>query len=487
MTVGRSGNADGQLNMVLHEVEHGDLGAAVTLATSTGRVHASLSIGVELHRATPLRANLSLSNRGVQLFGSGFILTRSEAANLGLGMVAGLDSHIREYRNGRDLTQKPRDVLVIDLFGLELPYVRQHFPEVYQWLHERVKPERDQNKRQSYRQNWWIHGEPRREMRRAMKKICRYISTVETSRHRFFQFLDETILPDNMLVNIAHDDAFVLGVLSSRIHVTWALALGGTLEDRPRYNKTVCFEPFPFPIPTESQKSHIRELGEQLDAHRKRQQALHAGLTMTGMYNVLEKLRAGESLTAKEQTIHQQGLVSVLRQIHDELDAPVADAYGWPVDLTDEQILERLVALNQQRAEEERRGVIRWLRPEFQNPDGRTQQAIAAELSAAPAKAKMTAAAKAPWPKSLSAQAAAVQTALAEQAAPAAETELAKRFTGANKDRIAELLETLASGSSAAPALVAGTSRYATNLLNRLLAARKTTPVFSIAACNVRR
>ncbi len=447
MTVGRSGKADGQLNVVLQEVEHGDLGAAVTLAASTGRVHTSLSIGVELHQATPLQANLSLSNRGVQLFGSGFILTRSEAAKLGLGMVKGLDSHIREYRNGRDLTQQPRDVLVIDLFGLELPYVRQHFPEVYQWLYERVKPERDQNKRASYRQNWWIHGEPRRQMRRAMKGVRRYISTVETSRHRFFQFLDEAILPDNMLVSIAHDDAFVLGVLSSRIHVTWALAAGGRLGvgNDPRYNKSRCFEPFPFPDPTAAQRSRIRDLAEQLDAHRKRQQGLHPGLTMTGMYNVLEKRRAGESLTAKEQTIHQQGLVSVLRQIHDELDAAVADAYGWPVDLTDEQILERLVALNQQRADEERRGVVRWLRPEFQNPDGRTQQAIAAELSAAPAKGTKATAEKAAWPKSLSAQAAAVQTALAEQAAPATKTELAKRFTNANKDRIAELLETLAS------------------------------------------
>jgi hypothetical protein len=138
--------------------------------------------------------------------------------------------------------------------------------------------------------------------------------------------------------------------------------------------------------------------------------------------------------------------VSVLRQIHDELDAAVADAYGWPVDLTDEQILERLVALNHQRADEERRGVIRWLRPEFQNPDGRTQQAIAAELSDdARSKRKRPPRPKLPWPKSLSAQAAAVQTALAELAAPATETELAKRFTGANKDRIAELLETLAS------------------------------------------
>jgi hypothetical protein len=186
-------------------------------------------------------------------------------------------------------------------------------------------------------------------------------------------------------------------------------------------------------------------LGDQLDAHRKRQQELHPKLTMTGMYNVLEKLRAGQRLDAKEQAIHEQGLVSVLRQIHDELDAAVADAYGWPVDLTDEQILERLVALNQQRAEEERRGLIRWLRPEFQNPEGRTQQAIAAGETETPTTAKKAETTKRPWPKSLSAQAAAVQTALAELAAPADEVQIAKRFTAANKDRIAELLETLSS------------------------------------------
>lgn len=70
-------------------------------------------------------------------------------------------------------------------------------------------------------------------------------------------------------------------------------------------------------------------------------------------------------LTAKEREIHEKGLVSVLKQIHDELDAAVFDAYGWPHDLSDEEILERLVALNHERAEEEKRGLIRWLRPEF--------------------------------------------------------------------------------------------------------------------------
>ena len=109
---------------------------------------------------------------------------------------------------------------------------------------------------------------------------------------------------------------------------------------------------------------------EQLDAHRKRQQAAHPELTITGMHNVLEKLRSGEALNAKEKVIHEHGLVSVLKQIHDELDIAVFDAYGWPSDLTDERILERLVALNAERAEEEKRGHIRWLRPEYQNLAG---------------------------------------------------------------------------------------------------------------------
>ena len=97
--------------------------------------------------------------------------------------------------------------------------------------------------------------------------------------------------------------------------------------------------------------------------------------------------RAGEAalrraLTQSEKIIHEQGLVSVLRQLHDDLDAAVFDAYGWPAPsiakhsgcaLTDEEILERLVALNAERAAEEAQGLIRWLRPEYQAP---TQHAV---------------------------------------------------------------------------------------------------------------
>ena len=205
-----------------------------------------------------------------------------------------------------------------------------------------------------------------------MAGLSRYIATVETSRRRFFVFLDAAILPDNKLVNIALDDAYFLGVLSSRIHVTWALAAGSHLGvgNDPVYVKTACFEKFPFPAATDAQQARIRALAEQLDAHRKRQQAQHPKLTLTDMYNVLEKLRAGEPLTAKDKTVHEQGLVSVLRELHDELDAAVCDAYGWPARRSGRrrEILARLVALNAERAAEEAQGLVRWLRPEYQAP-----------------------------------------------------------------------------------------------------------------------
>jgi hypothetical protein len=156
-------------------------------------------------------------------------------------------------------------------------------------------------------------------------------------------------------------------------------------------------------------------------------------------------------LTAKEKEIHEQGLVSVLKQIHDDLDAAVFAAYGWPPTLTDEEILERLVALNHERAAEEKRGHIRWLRPDFQCPDASAKQPVQSEMiteeddpAGGPSKAiDVVAGPKAPWPKHLSAQVEAVHGALAAAGLPVAAKDLAAHFQRANKERIAEILETL--------------------------------------------
>ena len=445
MTTGAGGKQAGVLAIVEEEKESGGDGYDVQMTLVTSRIHADLSIGANISDADALLSNSEISCPGVKLHGSGFLVTPEEASTLGRDSIAGLNEHIRPYRNGRDLAASPRNVMVIDLFGLTADQVRQQYPAVYQWVLERVKPERDLNNREGYKKNWWIHGEARGNFRPALVGLSRYIATVETSKHRFFVFLDASILPDNMLVNIAIDDAYALGVLSSRIHVCWALTQGGTLEDRPRYNKTRCFETFPFPSATPDQQQRIRDFAEQLDAHRKRQQAQQTDLTMTGMYNVLEKLRSGDVLTAKDKKIHEQGLVSVLKQLHDDLDAAVFAAYGWPATLTDEEILTRLVALNAERAREEANGHIRWLRPEFQNKSKKaTQTEIDIEDSSPkPASRIPKPASRPPWPKTLPDQMRVVRQTLTTQQTPTTAKEITTHFTRAKVNKVEELLKTL--------------------------------------------
>jgi SAM-dependent methyltransferase len=446
MTVGQAGEHEGKLIKVVREGRGDGEGLSVEQVERTGKIYADLTIGANVASAVTLKANDKLSNRGVVLHGAGFIVTPEKAAELGLGRIAGLEKHIRHYRNGRDLTGTPRGVMVIDLFGLTSDQVREQFPEVYQWVYERVKPERDHNNRPSRRDNWWIFGEPISTFRPALAGLKRYIATVETSKHRFFVFLDESILPDNMLVNIALDDALYLGVLSSRIHITWALAAGGRLGvgNDPRYNKTRCFDPFPFPDASEELKPRIRKLAESLDAHRKRQQAEHLRLTITDMYNVLASLRAGETLNERERVIHEQGLVSVLKDLHDDLDKEVCDAYGWAHDISDAEILERLVELNSVRAAEERSGLVRWLRPEYQHPAGASQAALGMEAKGE-AKVAAGARARAPFPTGLAEQARAVRQMLEAHKGAITAAKLAKQFARAPVTRVEELLETLVS------------------------------------------
>jgi hypothetical protein len=416
----------------------------VELSERVGVIHADLRIGADLTRALPLRANEGLCSPGVKLHGAGFIVTPDQAKTLGLGRVPGLERHIRHYVNGRDLTGHGRGVMVIDLFGLTEREVRQQFPDVYQWVSERIKPERDSKAGRTadanqYAREWWLFGKTRSDLRRALLGLDRYIVTVETAKHRVFIFVDASVLPDNRLVVFAIQAPALFGVLSSRPHVAWTLSRGGTLEDRPIYTKSLCFDPFPFPDCTEGEQVTIAAIAEELDALRKERLRLHPDLTLTGLYNVLAKLRSGEPLTAAEQGVHNRGLVGVLRRLHDDLDRAVLAAYGWPIDLGDDDLLGRLVSLNRERAEEEWRGEIHWLRPEFQAGIATGPMQRELEVAAATEAARQT------WPKDLPEQFRAVRAALAAQRAPTRAEEVAAQFVRARRDRVAEVLETLVS------------------------------------------
>lgn len=397
MTVAQKGRHDGLLRAVIGQAKLETDEPEIDLADTKGRINADLTIGVDLAQCAPLKANYGLCSRGVSLHGAGFIVTPQEAQALGLGRRPGLEQHIHPYRNGRDLAARPRGVMVIDLFGLTIDDVRARFPEVYQHLALRVKPERDLNNRISYRDKWWVFGEPRSEIRKALSRTKRYIATSETSRHRFFAFIDSNILADNMIVEVALEEPYFIGVLSSSTHTAWSRSAGGWLGvgNDCRYSKTRTFDPFPFPAATQAQQQRIGAIAEELDAHRKRVLAEHGHLTMTGLYNVLERLKSGvapQALDQKERRIFDDGLVLILKELHDQLDVAVADAYGWPVDLSEQELLGRLVALNRERAAEEARGQVRWLRPDYQiprfgAPDEQARQ-IEADLETAAAEQK---------------------------------------------------------------------------------------------------
>lgn len=442
MTVVGRGHHEGVIDRVVTEelAENGEF--VVKTQSEMGRINPDLTVGTNLTEAVELKAMQDLSSEGVKLHGEGFIVTPEQAKELGLGRIPGLENHIREFRNGRDMTGKSRNLMVIDLFGLSEVEVQRHFPEVYQHIKLIVKPERDAKAETKdgagYAKFWWLFGKPRPEMRKALNGLARYIVTVKTAKHLTFQFIDASIIPESKLVAFASDDAYVLGVLSSRIHAAWSLGQGSTLEDRPTYVKTRCFETFPFPAATNDQKNAIRTAAAALDDHRKARLALHPDLTLTGLYNVLEKLRAGTALDDSERAVHDRGLVSTLRDLHDRLNALVAGAYGWPADLPTPEVLARLAVLNAERAAEERQEVIRYLRPEYQNPSGVSQDVL---MEADPA---VVAASQVPvFPKRLAEQSQAVRRALRDSAVPLSAGQVAKLFKGVRAERVEEVLDML--------------------------------------------
>jgi hypothetical protein len=255
--------------------------------------------------------------------------------------------------------------------------------------------------------------------------------------------LGSNVLPDQGLIAIASDDPFLLGVLSSTLHNAWALAAGGTLEDRPRYNNSLCFEPFPFPTPNPELRACIAELAERLDQHRKDAIARDERVIMTGMYNVLEKLRSNSPLTATERSVHEIAACGVLQDLHDDLDRLVAETYGLPWPLAREEILERLVTLHDERVEEEAAGEVRWLRPDYQVPRyGRGLAAVPTELGLV-TESEQGATAPIPWPSAVVDQITALKDLLTRHSLTL--DEAVSRFSGARSDVVQRQLDFLVS------------------------------------------
>ena len=214
-----------------------------------------------------------------------------------------------------------------------------------------LKEARSTARDQHARSRWWEPYWPRPEMRRQIERLPRYIVTTETSEYRLFVWLRFPVLPDKNLIVIARDDDTTFGILHSRFHEAWALRLGTSLEDRPRYTSTTTFATYPFPA------GLIPNRSPELYASDPRAIAIAAAARR------LDELRtnwlnpdgaAAEVLRDRTLTALYNERPTWLRRAHRVLDEAVAIAYGWPADISDDDALARLLAINETRVEEQR-------------------------------------------------------------------------------------------------------------------------------------
>ena len=247
---------------------------------------------------------------------------------------------IKRWVNGTDITQRSRNMWIID-FGVDMPMDDAALFEVpFEYVKEKVMPTRIKNKMKWRAENWWLHGYPATTMRQALAQLGRYIATPKVAKHRFFVWLNVDVLPSNLIIAIASDDDYMLGMLSSSIHELWARQVGSQLREADSggtYTPTTCFETFPFPRPTDEQREAIGEAAAELNRLRE------------GWLN--PDLISAAELPRRTLTNLYNQRPTWLDNIHGRLDAAVADAYGWPADLADGEILEKLLALNLDRAE----------------------------------------------------------------------------------------------------------------------------------------
>jgi type II restriction/modification system DNA methylase subunit YeeA len=249
---------------------------------------------------------------------------------------------LRPWVNGPEILRRPRGMWIID-FGVDTPEdVASLYEAPFERILKRVKPMREKNKRKSYRDRWWIHGEPRRAMRQALQHLERCIVTVIVSKHRIFTWVPTFALVDHQLFVFARDDDYFLGVLHSKVHELWSLKKKSTLEDRSLYTSDSCFDTFPFPWPPGHASQDEPRVQQIAAAAHELVEMRDAWLNPPGLSDAELKKRTLTNLYNKRPTW--------LDLAHRRLDDAVLDAYGWPHNLSDEQILERLLALNLERS-----------------------------------------------------------------------------------------------------------------------------------------
>jgi type II restriction/modification system DNA methylase subunit YeeA len=339
---------------------------------SVQAIHADLTgAGLDLTRARRLQENDGVASVGPQKNGPFDIPGATARAWLLAPINPNGRSNsdvVRPWVNGLDVVRRPRDMWIID-FGPEM--LREEaalFEAPFAHVEDQVLPTRRTLNREAYVRYWWRHAEPRPALRRMIAGLMRFIATPRVSKHRVFVWLPACVTPDHQLVVVARDDDTAFGVLHSRFHEAWALRLGTSLEDRPRYTPTTTFETFPFPnglTPDRPAASYANDPRAQTIAtaarrlHELRERWLNPPDLIHRKPDVTPDLPdrllprdddAAKELAKRTLTALYNVRPRWLTDAHAALDAAVAAAYGWPADISNDDALARLLALNLERA-----------------------------------------------------------------------------------------------------------------------------------------
>jgi hypothetical protein len=309
---------------------------------------------------------------------------------------------VKPWRNGQDLSRRSSDTWIID-FGATTTEAEAALYELpFAHIARFVKPERLKVRNVQTQKIWWVHERPRVSLRTALNGLPRYIATPRVSKHRFFVFLDNTVLPDTRLNVITRADDLTFGILSSRIHEAWSLVTCSWIGvgNDPIYNAKSCFETFPFPAgltpqDTASQQTRrlasgavvpdvkastgsartgevaartveaIAEAAHKLttlrdnwlnppDWTQRLPEVVPLGMA-TSPYpdRIVPKPGHEKELSDRTLTKLYNARPAWLSAAHAALDAAVATAYGWTdytAEMADEVILQRLLALNVERS-----------------------------------------------------------------------------------------------------------------------------------------
>ncbi len=329
-----------------------------------------------------LQANNNLSYEGFKLAGQGFLFSNSDdgaSPTSALQAIVArkpeyLGTVIMPYLGGHDLTTlpdlKPRRYTIY--FGTQSLDEASHYSELLEIVRVRVKPQRDQAKRPAHRLRWWQYGEVRPGLVQATRTLTRVLATPRVSNTFAFVFLPSRTIYNEKIVVFPLEEFHSFGLLQSRTHELWARAFSSTLKDDLQYTPSACFATFPFPR-DHVVDAEINEVSRHYYETRAAQtQALSIGLTP------LYRRFHDPDETSPD--------ILRLRELHDAMDRAVLDAYGWTdiqprceflldyeededeesssrrrkpwryrwPDEIQEEVLARLLDLNQKRAEEER-------------------------------------------------------------------------------------------------------------------------------------